>query len=169
MRIFYILITIILVTTTQAKSQARLPIPEAEEKIVKFYPNPAVSYITFELDKDLNNNTNKSYSLQIYNFLGRKVYEVAVVNPRTGEAYTDIVTVRTAGDPHLQTHVAVPHCVLVNAAGQFNPVAGEPFVEASDVLTQRLTTIGAARRIKIDTARRPTPLKDGKPPSVIGL
>jgi hypothetical protein len=75
MRIFYILITIILITSTQAKSQARLPVPEAEMKIVKFYPNPAVSYITFELDKD---NINKTYSLQIYNFLGRKVYEAQV-------------------------------------------------------------------------------------------
>jgi hypothetical protein len=91
MRIFYILITIILVTTTQAKSQARLPVAETEGKIVKFYPNPAISYITFELDKDLNGNTNKSYSLQIYNFLGRKVYDVAVVNPQTKIDLTNFV------------------------------------------------------------------------------
>ncbi len=77
MRIFYILITLILITSTQAKSQARLPVPDAEGKIVKFYPNPAVSYITFELDKD---NNNKTYSLQIYNFLGRKVYEIQVTS-----------------------------------------------------------------------------------------
>lgn len=87
MRIFYILITIILVTTTQAKSQARLPVPDTEGKIVKFYPNPAVSYITFELDKD---NINKTYSLQIYNFLGRKVYE-AVVTSQTKVDLTNFV------------------------------------------------------------------------------
>ena len=89
MRIFYILITIILVTTTQAKSQARIPIPETEGKIVKFYPNPAVSYITFELDKDLNNA--KAYSLQIYNFLGRKVYDVAVATSQTKIDLTNFV------------------------------------------------------------------------------
>jgi Secretion system C-terminal sorting domain len=90
MRIFYILITIILVTSTQAKSQARIPIPEIEVKVVKFYPNPAVSYITFELDKDLN-NTNKTYSLQIYNFLGKKVYEVSAVTSQTKVDLTNFV------------------------------------------------------------------------------
>jgi hypothetical protein len=90
MRIFYILITIILVTTTQAKSQARLPIPETEGKIVKFYPNPAVSYITFEVGRDLN-NTSKTYSLQIYNFLGRKVYEVSNLNSQTKIDLTNFV------------------------------------------------------------------------------
>src|ERR1700733_13979386 len=91
MRIFYILITIILVTTTQAKSQARVPFPETESKIVKFYPNPAISYITFELDKNLNNNNNKTYSLQIYNFMGRKVYDVSVVTPQTKVDLTNFV------------------------------------------------------------------------------
>lgn len=91
MRIFYILITIILVTTTQAKSQGRVPVPETEGKIVKFYPNPAVSYITFELGRDLNNNTNKTYSLQIYNFLGKKVYEVSNLNAQTKVDLTNFV------------------------------------------------------------------------------
>jgi hypothetical protein len=91
MGIFYILITFILVTTTQAKSQARMSIPEAGQKIVKFYPNPAISYITFELDRDLNTNTNKNYSLQIYNFLGKKVYEVAMANPQTKIDLTNFV------------------------------------------------------------------------------
>lgn len=83
MRIFYILLSIILLNTPQAKSQARVPVPDAELRIVKFYPNPAVSYITFELDKDQANNNSKTYSLQIFNFLGRKVYEVASVNSQT--------------------------------------------------------------------------------------
>ena len=55
MRIFYILLSIILLSTTQAKSQARGPLPEPEHKVVKkFYPNPAVSYIIFELEKEPN-------------------------------------------------------------------------------------------------------------------
>lgn len=72
MRIFYILLSIILLTSTRAKSQARGPLSEPEHKVIKFYPNPAVSYITFELTKE----PNKTYTLQIYSFLGRKVKDV---------------------------------------------------------------------------------------------
>ena len=71
MRIFYILLSIILLTSTQAKSQARGPFPDPDHKLVKFYPNPAVSYITFEVTKE----PNKTYSLQIFSFLGKKVKE----------------------------------------------------------------------------------------------
>src|SRR5579871_3560832 len=69
MRIFYILLSIILFTTTQAKSQARGPLPEPDHKVIKFYPNPAVSFITFELTKE----PNKTYTLQIFSFLGKLV------------------------------------------------------------------------------------------------
>ena len=69
MRNFYILLSIILATSFQAKSQARGPFPDPAHKVVKFYPNPAVSYITFELTKE----PNKTYVLQIYSFLGKMV------------------------------------------------------------------------------------------------
>ena len=71
MRIFYILLSIILLTSTQAKSQAKGPMSDPDHKVIKFYPNPAISYITFELVKE----PNKTYSLQIFSFLGRKVKE----------------------------------------------------------------------------------------------
>jgi hypothetical protein len=81
MRIFYILLSFILLITVQAKSQARGPLtdPEHDHKVIKFYPNPAVSYITFELTKE----PNKSYNLQIFSFLGRKVKEVPDVVEKT--------------------------------------------------------------------------------------
>ena len=80
MRIFYILLSIILLTTTQAKSQARGPLPDPDHKVIKFYPNPAVSYITFELVKE----SNKTYTLQIYSFLGKLVIDVKdVADKRT--------------------------------------------------------------------------------------
>lgn len=41
-------------------------------KIIKFYPNPATSIINFEFQRDYNN----SFSLLIFNFMGKKVYEV---------------------------------------------------------------------------------------------
>jgi len=87
MKIFYFLISLTLLTTFQAKSQARGPIPEAEIKIVKFYPNPAISYITFE---EIEKSSAKSYSLQIFNFLGKKVYE-SPVNSKTNIDLTNFL------------------------------------------------------------------------------
>lgn len=55
--------------------QAKFPVPaqggENPVKIVKFYPNPATTNITFELPKG-----SGPYTLQIYNFLGKKVFEI---------------------------------------------------------------------------------------------
>ena len=42
---------------------------------VRFYPNPASSYITFE---DYSRKYDKNYSIQIFNFLGKKVYEFSL-------------------------------------------------------------------------------------------
>jgi Secretion system C-terminal sorting domain len=86
MRIFYILLSIILLTTTEAKSQARGPLPDAEHKVIKFYPNPAVSYITFELSKE----QNKTYSLQIFSFLGKKVKEQGDITDKTTINLSDL-------------------------------------------------------------------------------
>ncbi len=44
---------------------------DATAKVIKFYPNPAASNINFELKEGYD----KSYSLQIFNFMGKKVYE----------------------------------------------------------------------------------------------
>jgi len=83
MRIFYILLSYILLLTVQARSQNRpspLPsAPEPEGKIIRFYPNPAISQITFDFQKKFD----KTYSLQIYNFLGKKVYEAPAVDQKT--------------------------------------------------------------------------------------
>lgn len=64
-------------------SQEKFPVPVkdvANAKIVKFYPNPATTSITFEFIK----GTAKNYNLQIYDFLGKKVLEIknpSVTNP----------------------------------------------------------------------------------------
>jgi hypothetical protein len=90
MRIFYILLSIILLSTTQAKSQARGPLPEPDHKVVKkFYPNPAVSYIIFELEKE----PNQTYTLQVYSFLGKMVKDV----PDIVDKYTVNVSDLTRG------------------------------------------------------------------------
>jgi len=87
MRIFYILLSIILLSTTQAKSQARGPLPEPEHKVVKkFYPNPAVSYIIFELEKE----PNQTYTLQVYSFLGKMVKDVPDIVDRYSVNVSDL-------------------------------------------------------------------------------
>jgi len=82
MRIFYIFASFILLLTVQARSQNRPPmpsVPDQEGKVIRFYPNPAISQITFDFQKKFD----KTYSLQIYNFLGKKVYEAPAVDQKT--------------------------------------------------------------------------------------
>jgi hypothetical protein len=86
MRIFYILLSIILLTSIQAKSQVRGPLPDQDHKVIKFYPNPAVSYITFELAKD----ANKTFTLQIYSFLGKRVKDIPEVADKTTVQLSDL-------------------------------------------------------------------------------
>ena len=86
MRIFYILLSIILLTSIQAKSQVRGPMPDQDHKVIKFYPNPAVSYITFELAKE----ASKTFTLQIYSFLGRKVKDIPEVADKTTVQLSDL-------------------------------------------------------------------------------
>jgi len=71
-RIFYIFIFIAgfhLSSTAQVKSTF---INDEGVQTVKFYPNPASSFINFEFTKVYN----KSYSLLIYNFIGKKMTEL---------------------------------------------------------------------------------------------
>lgn len=51
-------------------------------KIVKFYPNPASTSINFELPKGYE----KSHSIQLFNFMGKKVAEINAVSLRVNYA-----------------------------------------------------------------------------------
>ena len=78
MKIFYVLSTILLLSL-QSKSQDRNPGEDPTPAIVKFYPNPATSIITF----DFQRGYDKTYNLQIFNFIGKKVQEITNVSPKT--------------------------------------------------------------------------------------
>ena len=54
-------------------------------KTVKFYPNPAVSFINFEFERTYD----KSYSLLIYNFIGKKVVEMKISEQKINISLTD--------------------------------------------------------------------------------
>ena len=43
-------------------------------KLAHFYPNPATSYINFTFDKTVD----KTYTLQVYNFIGRKMNDLRI-------------------------------------------------------------------------------------------
>jgi hypothetical protein len=51
---------------------------DASAKIIKFFPNPAISNINFDLQRGFD----KSYTLQLFNFMGKKVYEIAPFTQR---------------------------------------------------------------------------------------
>lgn len=74
------IITILLLFTIYADAQAtREPSPDAIQRIMKFYPNPATSFIKFEFQK----NFDRGYTLQVINFLGKQVYEAKNINSTT--------------------------------------------------------------------------------------
>jgi hypothetical protein len=55
------------------------PAVNVTDPIIKFYPNPATSYISFDLEK----NAPKGLSVQVYNFLGKKMYEGKNLSEKT--------------------------------------------------------------------------------------
>ena len=54
-------------------------------KTVKFYPNPAVSFINFEFSKKYDD----SYSLIIFNFIGKKIEELKVSDEKITVSLND--------------------------------------------------------------------------------
>ncbi len=85
MKIFYTLFFILSLSLT-AQSQSRLALSsEPVTRILKFYPNPATSQITFSFNADYD----KNLSFQIFNFIGKKVYEAQSISPSTSVNLND--------------------------------------------------------------------------------
>ncbi|HTB99577.1 MAG TPA: T9SS type A sorting domain-containing protein [Ferruginibacter sp.] len=57
-------------------AQMKTPSAGDDAKYLKFYPNPATTTIAFEFVSDYD----KSYSIHIYNFMGKEVYELKTVS-----------------------------------------------------------------------------------------
>jgi len=53
--------------------------------IVRFYPNPATTFVNF----DVQNISDKGFSIQVFNFLGRKMFESANIAQNTRLNLTD--------------------------------------------------------------------------------
>jgi hypothetical protein len=54
-------------------------------KVIKFYPNPATAVINFEFLKPVQNGL----TLQVYNFVGKKMYELPTVSQKTSVPLND--------------------------------------------------------------------------------
>ena len=72
------LFTVTLSKITLAQPQVN-PATGAPERIIKFYPNPATSFINFDFQKGYD----KGFTILVYNFLGKQVSEVKNVSPKT--------------------------------------------------------------------------------------
>ena len=79
-RIFTIFACILLITTATAQTD-RTPAGNAENvvKVVRFYPNPASSFINFEFKQ----TRLADFSFKVFNFIGKKVLEINNLTPRT--------------------------------------------------------------------------------------
>lgn len=74
MRRISVILSLILLIATESQAQSgRSSVPgDNIDRIIKLYPNPATTDITFDLQKGYQ----KGMSVQIYSFLGKKVYEI---------------------------------------------------------------------------------------------
>lgn len=85
-RILPILSIILLIATqSQAQSSRTTPLTGSSDRIIKLYPNPATTFITFDLQKGYE----KGMSVQIYSFLGKKMLEIPNAPQKTLLNLTD--------------------------------------------------------------------------------
>ncbi len=84
-RIFYILLFIVGFYFSGSAQLRPSTSAAFAVKTVKFYPNPAASFINFEFSKSYD----QSYSLQIYNFIGKKVVDIKANEKKVTIPLTD--------------------------------------------------------------------------------
>lgn len=85
-KIFYILsFTFLFSFWGVAQNKKFIPGEEPALKSLRSYPNPAVSVINFEFQKAYD----KFLSFQIYNFIGKKVFELKSLTPKISISLTD--------------------------------------------------------------------------------
>jgi len=78
-RLLPILTILLFATISSPAQQDRSILPDAAQRVLKLYPNPATTFIKIEFQKNYNNGFN----LQIINFLGKQVYELRNLNTTT--------------------------------------------------------------------------------------
>jgi len=74
-----ILPLIVFLSVVSLAQQRNEPGSPIRERIIKFYPNPATSFINFDFQKGYE----KGYTIQVFNFIGKQVSEVKNVTQKT--------------------------------------------------------------------------------------
>ncbi len=88
MRRVIAILSFCLIATLSLHAQSARPVATVSisDRIVKLYPNPATSYITFEIQS----NYKKGLSIYIFNgVLGKRVYETANIAAKTTVTLND--------------------------------------------------------------------------------
>jgi len=57
-----------------------------QAKTIKCYPNPAISFVNFEFTAEL---ISKNYTLQVYSFTGKKMYEISITSLKATLTFTN--------------------------------------------------------------------------------
>ena len=85
MKKYLLILSFLLLSTAFVSAQeSRLP-SQTEIKKLTLYPNPATSFITFDIQK----NYQKGLTIVVFNFLGKKIAEKQSVNEKTLLSLTD--------------------------------------------------------------------------------
>jgi hypothetical protein len=70
---------IVFTTHLEAQTTGKSSLTSVNTPVLKFYPNPATTVINFDFQKSYE----KGYTLEIYNFLGRKMFNGQNVSEKT--------------------------------------------------------------------------------------
>ena len=85
-RILPILSFILLIAIqSQAQTTRSIPASVSSDRIIKLYPNPATTNITFDLQKGYQ----PGMSVQLFSFMGKKVLDVPTTGQKTVINLTD--------------------------------------------------------------------------------
>ena len=79
MKKLLLITSIILLTAAYSQGQSKSSLADGGSSLVRFYPNPATSSITFDFQK----TAEKGHSIQVFSFLGKKMHEVSNISQRT--------------------------------------------------------------------------------------
>lgn len=86
MKRLLLIASFIISSTIVAQAQTTRPTTTEQPGVqLRFYPNPATSVVTFDFVKGYE----KGYSLQVFNFLGRRVHKSDNVQQKTSITLSD--------------------------------------------------------------------------------
>jgi len=73
-----LLLSFVIISSYVADNKPAVSFPDDPDKVIHFYPNPATSFINFIFDKTVD----KTYTLQIYSFIGKKMNETHITDSK---------------------------------------------------------------------------------------